>query len=265
MAFFVYYRISDKGNIKEKLPGTDKFICLQNAIQEFGQKNFHIIADNCSKETVEFIKTYANNNKGKIFFEETSLGNSASFLYMVNLILQKHNSDDYVYLIEDDYIHRPGSRKVLLEGLEIADYVTLYDHPDKYWLESDNGNPFNYKQFQKTRIYVTKSAHWRETNSATMTFACSVKTLQDDHNIWIEYNQECIPDDFHAFMKITQNSFFYMISFLLQRRKKAFFVLLNNFLTRKKTKKLLSVIPSYATHAETAWIAPVVQWDLFLP
>jgi hypothetical protein len=263
MALFVYYRVSDKGNPKEKISGADKFSCLRNALKEFGNENFHIIADNCSKETVEFIKSCVDNKL--ISFEETSLGNAASFLYMIDLIMQKHRVDDWVYLIEDDYIHRSGSKNVLLEGLEIADYVTLYDHPDKYRLEAENGNPFNYRRFQKTRVYVTKGAHWRETNSATMTFACGVKALKEDRDIWIKYNKERIPDDFHAFMEITQNSFFYMLSFFLRRRKKEFLILLKNFITGKKTKKLLSVIPSYATHAETAWIAPVVDWNLFLP
>jgi hypothetical protein len=182
-------------------------------------------------------------------------------MYTLEIILKKHQPEDYVYLLEDDYLHRPGSKKVLLEGLEMGDYVTLYDHPDKYQIESNNGNPFNYKQLQKTRVYTTPSTHWRETNSATMTFACKVKTLQDDLPIWKKYITGNIPDDFHAFMEITQNSLPDLFSFFFRRRKKEFLILVENFITRKKTKKILSPLPSYSTHAETAWLAPIINWN----
>jgi hypothetical protein len=133
MPLYIYYRISDKGNPKDKLPWADKYFCLLNALQKFGNENFYIIADNCSSKTIDFIKSQ------QVLIEETSLGNSASFLYMIDKIIKNHNPDDYVYLLEDDYIHLPNSKRILLEGLEIADYVSLYDHPDKYCLESSGG------------------------------------------------------------------------------------------------------------------------------
>ncbi|MDR1901248.1 MAG: hypothetical protein LBQ88_03060 [Treponema sp.] len=259
MALYIYYRISDKGNVKEKLPGVDKYFCLANALTEFGKEYFYIIADNCSGETINYITSCGG---GDLFpFEETSLGNSASFLYMVRKIIQKHGPDDYVYLLEDDYIHRPGSRGVLFEGLEIGEYVTLYDHPDKYLCESEQGNPFNDKKLQKTRIYVTQNAHWRETNSTTMTLACKVKTLQEDLPVWEKYCGGKTPDDFHAFMEISQNGLRDTLSFFRRRRKKEFLILAKNILTHKRPKKILSVLPSFATHIETEWLAPVVKWE----
>jgi hypothetical protein len=82
-----------------------------------------------------------------------------------------------VYLLEDDYIHCPESKRILLEGLWIADYVTLYDHPDKYLLEKSGGNPFNDKNLQKTRVYMTKSTHWQETTTI-MRYACRIRTYK---------------------------------------------------------------------------------------
>jgi hypothetical protein len=251
----VYYRISDKGRPKEKLPKGDKFSCLVNAIKEFGRENIIVIADNCIPETIEFIK------KNSLQFEETSLGNSASFLYMVKMILQKHKPEDIVYLLEDDYLHRPGSRNIILEGLDIADYVSLYDHPDKYWLSSNGGNSFNYKKLYPTRLYLTKNTHWREINSTTMTFACKVQTLKTDFVIWEKNTKTNIPDDFYAFLEITQKSFSNVILFFLLRRKRIFFILFKNWIFHKKVKRLISPVPALATHTELTTLAPVINWN----
>jgi hypothetical protein len=254
MNLFVYYRISDKGRPKEKLPNGDKFSCLLNAIKEFKRENITVIADNCEPETVEFIK------KNSLEFEETHLGNSASFLYMIKNIIQKHRPEDVVYLLEDDYLHRPGSRDIILEGLDIADYVSLYDHPDKYLLSSNGGNSFNYKELHATRLYSTKGTHWRETNSTTMTFACRVQTLKSDFNIWKKNTKTNIPDDFYAFLEITQNSFFDVVLFFLLLRKRIFIILLKNWFSRKKVKRLISPVPAMATHTEVKTLAPVINW-----
>ena len=65
-------------------------------------------------------------------------GNDAqSFLNLLNYVKnQNFDDNDIVYFLEDDYIHREGWIDVLSEGFEYigADYYTLYDHPDKYYL-----------------------------------------------------------------------------------------------------------------------------------
>jgi len=250
---WVYYRISDKGNNKNKLAYASKQTCLLNAVHEFGRKNFHIIADNCSEETLRFI------HKNKLSYEETSLGNAASFLFMLNKIKQERAPEDAVYLLEDDYLHRPGSKKVLLEGLNIAEYVTLYDHPDKYYAPP-TGNPFNFRRLQKTRIYITPNAHWRETNSTTMTVACRVKTLRRDYFIWKLFcSMGKMPKDFLAFVTITQRNFFELL-FLILQNKKAIIALLLIFLIPRKPKKLISAIPAYSTHVEKQYLSPFIDW-----
>jgi hypothetical protein len=255
MRLSVYYRISDKGNPKEKLPRGDKFSCLRNAVKEFGNENIHVIADNCTVETVQFIK-----NLG-LSVEETSLGNSGSFAYMLDKIISLHNPEDFVYLLEDDYLHLPGSKKIILEGLQIGDYVTLFDHPDKYLLTRENGNHFNYHKLQKTRLYLTETTHWRETNSTTMTFACRVQTLHDNYHIWRKNTRTKIPDDFWAFAEITQRNFSDVFLFFTLLNKRMFLILLKNWLLRKKTKKLISSVPAFSTHTEVKTVSPIVDWS----
>jgi hypothetical protein len=258
MNLFVYYRISDKGRPKEKLPNGGKFSCLENAVKEFGADSIHVIADNCEPKTIDFLRTYTEQG---LTYEETSLGNSGSFMYIVNKIIKTRGTDDYVYLLEDDYLHLPGSKKVLLEGLEIADYVTLYDHPDKYKLDGNGGNPFNFKRLQKTRLYLTASTHWRECNSTTMTFSCKVQMLIESRKIWEKYTKTAIPKDNLAFYKITQNSVSDLLMFFSRLRKTLFLILLCNQFRRNRIKKLISAVPAYATHTELANLSSVINWD----
>ena len=67
------------------------------------------------------------------------------------------------YFVEDDYIHKKNWVNVLKEGLSLgADYVTLYDHPDKYDVSMYN---------QSSMLLLSPSSHWKITPSTTDTFA----------------------------------------------------------------------------------------------
>jgi len=258
MRLFVYYRISDKGRPKEKLANGNRFLCLQNAVKEFGAENIHVIADNCGDETLGFIRSFTEQG---LTVEETSLGNSGSFMYMINSIIKKHEPNDFVYLLEDDYLHLPNSKNIILEGLEIANYVTLYDHPDKYIFAENGGNPFNYKKLQKTRLYLTKSSHWRECNSTPMTFSCKVQILKDDYNVWEKHTtKNTIPSSFFTFTELTQNNFFDMFLLFFRFKRKLFLILLRNQFCRKKMRKLISALPACATHTETQFLSPIIDW-----
>ena len=122
----IYYRLSDKGENKERLPIINNKSCLENFIKHFPSSNIEIIADNVLDETYEWLTTL-----NFLMIHRTFLGNSGSFWYTCKLV-KSLPINDYVYFVENDYIHRPDSLKILLEGLEIAEYVTLYDHLDKY-------------------------------------------------------------------------------------------------------------------------------------
>jgi hypothetical protein len=97
-----------------------------------------------------------------------------------------------------------------------------------------------------------------------MTFACSVKILKEDYNIWKQYTQKNTPKDFYAFITLTQKSFTDMMSFFFRRRKKEFFIFMKNWLRGKKMRKLISAVPAYVTHAEVKWLSPTVNWENLL-
>jgi len=175
MKLHIFYRISDAGNPKEKLEGCSKRICLENAIQVFGTGNFHIRADNCTSETLEMIR------KIGVTPIVSSLGNALSWLADLDLALASDEDEDGVYFLEDDYLHFPEAPALIREGLTLADYVSLYDHPDKY---ASGVNPLVEYGGELSRILCGKGCHWKSTNSTTMTFAARRKTLRNDKEVW---------------------------------------------------------------------------------
>jgi hypothetical protein len=97
-----------------------------------------------------------------------------------------------------------------------------------------------------------------------MTFACRVQTLKENYAVWRKYcGVSKTPKDFHAFMTITRHSFSDIMSFLprFKSHKGELKILFKNLFTQRKIKKLISVIPAYATHAEIQYTAPCVDWE----
>ncbi len=191
------YRISDATPLKNTFKGSlDKKTCFKNFVSVFGVKDLIVIADNCNKNTINFIKKYCNAVK------ETKLGNSGS-LKLAFEIAMTFNNDDIVYLCEDDFLHLPNSEKYLIEGLKetLGSYSTLYDHPDKY---SDFGqNPLISQGGESTKIVKSTSIHWKVTNSTVQTFCTYVKTLKEDKNILFKYNfKNKVPKSFETFTEL---------------------------------------------------------------
>jgi hypothetical protein len=111
-------------------------------------------------------------------------------------------------------------------------YVSLYDHPDKYINKQNGGNPFIEDGGEVTRVMLTDSCHWKLTNSTTMTFASTVGTLREDESILREFTKGSYPRDFEMFLALRENQ-----------------------------KGLLTPIPGYSTHGETAWLTPLIDWS----
>tara|TARA_R110001599_G_scaffold255567_1_gene455740 strand:- start:315 stop:1742 length:1428 start_codon:yes stop_codon:yes gene_type:complete len=225
----VIYRISDAGYKKEKPDYINNEACLANATKVFNGTDWSIIADNVSKETSDMIEKY----KPKDHTLYASEGNGAATF---NLALDEaltYNDDDIVYFIENDYIHKPESAKIMQEGFGLgASFVALYDHPDKYLDPSKGGNPYCEGGGEDTRVHLTDSCHWKITNSTTMTFAAKVSTLKRVEPILRKHTSGTHPDDFQMFLEL-----------------------------RQQGELLITPLPGYATHGETAWLSPLTDWN----
>ena len=220
----IIYRISDAGYNKIKPDYINNENCLRNATKTFNQADWLVIADNTSSLTDKMISKYQPN------VIKVSIGHGAGTF---NLALTKaldYNEDEIVYFIENDYLHKPKSDKVIMEGFNLgSNYVSLYDHPDKYM---DGINPFVEGGGEVTKVFLSETCHWKLTNSTTMTFAAKVKTLKEDEDILRKWTNTTHPHDFQMFLEL-----------------------------RDKGRSLITPLPGYATHGETAWLSPLTNWN----
>jgi glycosyltransferase involved in cell wall biosynthesis len=156
---------------------------------------------------------------------------ASSLLYCLNYIeKQQFDDDDIIYIVEDDYYHRPNWDSILLEAFDTfdVDYVTLYDHEDKYTFEV-------YDNLQ-SKILHSANVHWRTTPSTCNTYAAKWKTLKKH---WNEFHiKYCLPEFTHGGYDHTK------------------FVQLWS-----AGSNLISCIPGYSTHSEIPFISPIVEWD----
>jgi hypothetical protein len=226
----IIYRISDAGYKKEKPEYINNENCLKNAVNVFSDANWSIIADNISTETNDMIQKYKS--RDHIYY--VSVGHGAGTFNLALDEALQYEDDEIVYFIENDYLHKPGSQQIIEEGIELgASFVSLYDHPDKYLSPSQGGNPYCEGGAEDTRVYLTKSTHWKITNSTTMTFAAKVSTLKRTESILRKYTQGSYPEDFKLFLEL-----------------------------REQSELLITPIPGYATHGETKWLSPLINWSL---
>jgi len=221
-----FYRISELSNNKQKFPFATKENCLSNFLRHFPKEETVIWADNVSDEMFQWLQSIGCE------LRRTSLGNAAGFKVILEEAL-KLRDDEVIYFVEDDYIHREDSRKILLEGLTRAHYVSLYDHIDKYLLPEQGANPLIEKDGSEiTKVFLTRSSHWKLTNSTTYTFATTVGTIREDADIFIGHSQHMLSNDFATFTDLLQRG-----------------------------RSLATPIPSRNTHCEPYWAAPLIDWS----
>jgi glycosyltransferase involved in cell wall biosynthesis len=130
-----------------------------------------------------------------------------------------------LYFVEDDYLHKAGWVDLLLEGIEVADYVTLYDHKDKYFLPM-------YRSL-RSQLLHTQSCHWRTIPSTTQTFAVRWKTLAEDLSVHRKFSKgRQISQDHQKFIHLS-----------------------------KRGRRLISSVPGFSTHAEPEFASPCFDWN----
>jgi hypothetical protein len=168
-----------------------------------------------------------NNTSDKIVCKNAG-NDGASFLNLLEYVYKLELPEDTIlYFLEDDYYHRKGWPEILREAFTYmdVDYVTLYDHPDKY---SENYSTL------KSSLFVTPNVHWRTTPSTTNTYAMKNSTFRKHYDIHRE------------FCDLSRGHTFDHDKFLKLWREGS---------------NLISCIPGYANNCEIGVMSPVINWE----
>lgn len=199
----------------------NKWKCLKNFVNVFKDHNITVIADSLDPESkTKLTQEYQHLVKEIDFVNFGS--NAETFLYSLDRAIALPLSGR-VYFVEDDYLHHEGSDVILDQGLDLSPYVSLYDHPDKYW--GDNAG-------KDCKIFMSEDCHWRTASSTTMTFAGHVKYLQSDLSVFKKWcgGADRWTHDFQLFTELAN------------------------------TRGLITAVPGYATHMDTWTMAGIVDW-----
>lgn len=233
----ILYRFSDSKNNKNRPNWFDKRLILKQFLHRFDlpENEIFVFADNVCDDTIDFLNSIIREPNKHVV--RISLGNANSFLYTCNFAMQQFNDDnEIIYFAEDDYLYTKNANKIINEGIRClnADYVTGYDHPDKYINGNEGGNPQIKENGEVSVVRSTSSSHWKYTNSTTITFAVKLGTLKKDYHLFhkYSYNMEA-PQDYSLFCEL---------------------IWYHN-------RKLASSIPGCATHCEIEHLSPIISWN----
>ncbi|NGX37183.1 MAG: hypothetical protein K1000chlam2_00336 [Chlamydiae bacterium] len=226
--FVRYCYYSNASNHKKRDPAFSHEKCYQNLMQtaDFDKVNFTFLLDtHYVKNEPHFI-----HKQDQFPVVEMDAGaEGKSFIALLDHVMQKKLSDETIlYFVEDDYLHREGWVDILLEGFTLpkADYVTLFDHRDKYEAYQD----------LKSELFHTKSCHFRTTPSTTNTYAMRLKTLKKHLPIHRAFSEgRDISADHDKFLELGNQG-----------------------------ATLLSSIPGWSTHAEPVFASPCINWSVYL-
>ena len=174
--------------------------CFENLCKVFSNHSIHVLGDDLDGDMESYVKSFDNVN-----LENKVRGKDQYMIDKFNFCINNFTENDIIYMVEDDYMHYPDSDILIEEGLQYADYVTLYDHPDKY-ASFIHPNPELKDIGENTVVFLTAHSHWKYTNSTTGTFAFKKQTLIEDFDIWMyEVVNNIWQYDYHGFVQIRKN------------------------------------------------------------
>ena len=140
---------------------------IKNIIQT-SNIEFEII--NLDVEKFKLIKTLDKNNS---IIEHNMKATMASILTSFNIAKEK--SDDLIYFVEDDYIHKKES---IIEMVSTYEKIASELNRELFLCPVDY--PYLYKKLDNSNILIGNNYHWRTVNESLLTFLTS-KSLINKH------------------------------------------------------------------------------------
>jgi hypothetical protein len=198
MKIHIYYRHYDvKGNDGKNRPEWFDFEnCYDNLLSTLPN-----LDSNTYRVNIIFDGDISSNWIQNYSFHKThniKAGNdTSSFFQTLKTIKEDSNihKDDLIYVLENDYLHIQGWFDKILELFQTyqgLDYVSLYDHNDKYFLPQ-------YSSLM-SQIITTQNHHWRTTPSTCGSFIFTKETFDKDYDIL-----STMEGDHNKFLWLNQN------------------------------------------------------------
>jgi len=176
---------------------------------------------------------FLENDPSNKIIEHTGGTDATSFTNLLNYVKELNLDDnDIVYFAEDDYLHIDDWPVIMQDAFDIpaVDYVTLYDHNDKYGL-------LPMYDSLTSKIYCGKQSHWRIIPNTTNTYAMKYMTLMNSIDIHLKYSKEELvwTRDAEKFGDLSSRGYI-----------------------------LVSPMPGWSTHLENAYMSPLIDWEELL-
>ena len=173
--FYRHYNVSgqDGKHRPEWFTYEKSFTNLLQTIQD-EKVNLHVVYDGDVKDN--FINKY----RDRFTLHQIDAGSDKeSFFSTVRYANSINIADtDLIYFLENDYMHVPGwveKVKHLFQTYSNLNYVSLYDHQDKYILPMYGD--------LVSKVFISHTHHWRTTPSTCGSFIITGKLLREDCDI----------------------------------------------------------------------------------
>ena len=137
----------------------------KNFLKDIGIK-IYIIDDNSKKEDLEKFKQIKVLSKNNPAIEKNMRATMASILTSFNIAKEKSN--DLVYFVEDDYIHK---KETIIEM--VSTYEKIATELDRELFLCPVDYPYLYKKLDNSNILIGNNYHWRTVNESLLTFLTS--------------------------------------------------------------------------------------------
>lgn len=252
----IIYRSHGSDKIERRPNLYSKVMCAQsliNSINSLPESTKVKIVNIHDGDEVPDLKNLFKANSAE-YINVKMISASKSFVYAFNYVIDNFDENDIIYFCEDDYFHLENAFPLLMEIFSEAnpDYVTLYDHPDRYF-RTDNDR-------KNTSSIVTSNSHWITVESTCMTFGAKLVTLLNDKKTFMFYTKHN--------QNISRLLWYDLRGRILNfpdKKTLAWYYLLKAKRLRIRgifnKRKLYSPLPSLSTHMEKEFLSPIIKWD----
>ncbi len=141
---------------------------LDKIYNKFKKTNFEFEILNLDLDKFEKIKTLNKNNPA---IEQNMKSTMASIRASFDLAKQK--SEDLVYFVEDDYIHK---KECIFEMISTYEKISSEQNKELFICPVDY--PYLYKKFENSQILIGNKYHWRSVNETLLTFLTSKSLIE---------------------------------------------------------------------------------------